>query len=69
MKTNESTYRVFLVTVWQEPNGEETLAERWRFRLEDPHTQQKRVFASPLALIAALKEEAFVTSLPVQPVT
>jgi hypothetical protein len=55
-------YRVFLVTVWQEQNLDKELAERWRFRLEDPHTNQKRVFANPQALIVALKEGVLAPS-------
>jgi hypothetical protein len=49
-------YRTFLVTVWQEPNSAVEQSERWRFRMEDPHTNQRRVFANPQALIVALKE-------------
>jgi hypothetical protein len=52
------TYRTFLVTVWQDPNSNVAMSERWRFRMEDPQSNQRRVFANPQALIVALKEGA-----------
>jgi len=41
---------------WEE-RGEKPDASVWRFSLEDPHTGQRRGFASLEALIAALTEE------------
>jgi hypothetical protein len=45
------SYQTFLLTVWQEPNPAVEMAECWRFRLEDPRTNQQ-------GLMVALKEEA-----------
>lgn len=46
----------FVVTVWQQPKDGIAMGEQWRFCLEDPQTQQRRVFVNPQALIVALKE-------------
>lgn len=48
--------KVFVVTVWQQPEHGVDCSERWRFRLEDPQTNHKRIFASSQGLIVALKE-------------
>jgi hypothetical protein len=52
--------------VWQESSADAEGGERWRFRLADPPTNHKRVFASPLALIAALKEGVLATQEEVE---
>ena len=46
-------YRVYLLTVWKEDHQRTPGA--WRFHLEDPHTGQRRAFASVVALVAALQ--------------
>jgi hypothetical protein len=48
----------FVVTVWQQPENSVACGEQWRFCLEDPLTNHKRIFANPQALIVALKEGA-----------
>ncbi len=48
----------FVVTVWQQPENSTAYGEQWRFCLEDPLTNHKRIFANPQALIVALKEGA-----------
>lgn len=46
----------FVVTVWQQPENGVEMGEQWRFCLEDPQTQHRRVFVNPQALIVGLKE-------------
>lgn len=48
----------FVVTVWQQPEAKAENGFAWRFCLEDPQSQQTRVFANPQALLVALKEGA-----------
>ena len=50
-------YHTFLVTLWEERNQDPTLPSVWRFRLEDPHTGQRRGFANLKKLVAALEHE------------
>ena len=50
-------YRSFLITMWQERSRDKEIAVVWRFRLEDPHTGQRRGFANLKALIDALQQE------------
>jgi hypothetical protein len=54
----QPTGRTFVVTVWQELDPAMEMAERWRFRLEEPHSHHTRIFAHPQGLIVALKEGA-----------
>jgi hypothetical protein len=50
-------YRSFLITMWQERSKDQYILVEWRFRLEDPHTGQRRGFADLESLIAALQQE------------
>jgi hypothetical protein len=50
-------YRTFLLTLWEERNEAPNLPTVWRFRLEDPRTDQQQGFTSLEALVAALKQE------------
>ncbi len=49
-------YQSYLLTLWQERGLDPCLPAVWRFRLEDPHTGQRRGFADLEALVAALNE-------------
>jgi hypothetical protein len=46
-------YRVYLLTAWQEPTGDEST--QWRFRLEDPRSGRRQGFADAATLVAALQ--------------
>jgi hypothetical protein len=46
-------HRVYLLTVWWEPDQHGN-PECWRFRLEDPRSGQSRSFANAAALVSAL---------------
>ena len=50
-------YRSYLLTFWEERSQDPAASAVWRFRLEDPHTGQRRGFADLEALIAALEQE------------
>jgi hypothetical protein len=50
-------YRAYLLRCWQERSQNPDSTTVWRFSLEDPHTGQRRGFASFEALIAALRTE------------
>lgn len=50
-------YQSYLLTLWQERSLDPSLPAVWRFRLEDPHTGQRRGFADLEALVVALKDE------------
>lgn len=50
-----STYRVYLLTVWQERSRELACGRKWRFRLEDPRSGECRGFASAEELVVALQ--------------
>ena len=50
-------YRSFLITMWQERSQATDVPVVWRFRMEDPHTGQRRGFADMDALVAALQLE------------
>jgi hypothetical protein len=50
-------YRIYLLTCWGEQSQDPFEPVAWRFRLEDPHTGQRRGFASLEALVAALQRE------------
>jgi hypothetical protein len=50
-------YRAYLLRCWQERSQDPDQTTVWRFSLEDPHTSQRRGFASFEALIAALRTE------------
>lgn len=49
-------YRAFLLRLWEE-DALKPPAEAWRFSLEDPHSGQKRGFASLAALVTFLEQE------------
>ena len=63
MKPSEprTARRVFVVTVCLLPDRAMGSGGCWRFRMEDPQTNQQRVFTNPQALIAALKEGVFAS--------
>ena len=50
-------YHSFLITMWQERSQSTDVSVVWRFRMEDPHTGQRRGFADMDALVAALQQE------------
>jgi hypothetical protein len=50
-------YRSYLLTFWEERGREPDLPAVWRFSLSDPHTGQRRAFATLGALIATLERE------------
>jgi hypothetical protein len=51
-------YRAYLLRCWQERSqASDQKTTVWRFSLEDPHTGQRRGFASFETLIAALRTE------------
>ena len=50
-------YRCYLLTCWGEQSHDPLAPVVWRFRLEDPHTGQRRGFASLEALVAVLEQE------------
>lgn len=53
---NQPCYHCYLLRCWAETdaNGEVIL---WRFSLQDPHTGQRRGFASLTELVIALQDE------------
>ncbi len=55
-----SYYRVFLLTVWQEPSQDADALSAVRFRLEDPRTGKRQGFATAEALMSALEKEVRV---------
>ena len=59
------TYRIYLLTVWQEHGQEETPEHGWRFHLTDPHTGKRYGFTNPATLLAAL-QQATSEPLPVE---
>ncbi len=50
-------YRSFLITMWEERSRDTDVSVVWRFRMEDPHTGQRRGFADLEAMVAALQQE------------
>ena len=50
-------YRSYLLSFWEERGQDPDAPVVWRFRLEDPHTGQRRGFADLKALMAALEQE------------
>jgi hypothetical protein len=58
MNSKSPYYRIYLLTVWQEQNRGPPGQITWRFRLEDPRTGRRQVFADAAMLMGAL--QAFV---------
>ena len=52
------SYRTYLIRCWEERSRDPTLPTVWRFSLEDPHTGQRRGFASLQDMVAFLRGEA-----------
>lgn len=50
-------YQSYLITMWQERGQDSDNLGGWRFRLEDPHTGERRGFANLEKLMAALEQE------------
>ncbi len=50
-------YRSYLLTFWEERSRDPSVPVVWRFRLEDPHTEQRRGFADLGALMVFLRAE------------
>ena len=50
-------YCSYLLRCWQERSLRQSTAAVWRFSLEDPHTGQRRCFATFEALVAFLRQE------------
>ncbi len=59
MYTHDSQplYHAYLLRCWREQSLERNGAATWRFSLENPHTSERRGFATWEALIAFLHEE------------
>lgn len=49
-------YQTYLVTCWQERN-ETASAVTWRFRLETPHSGQRRLFTTLEEVMSAIEIE------------
>ena len=49
------SYHIYLLTVWLLPGAEQDEASRWRFRLEDPRSGERRGFTNAQELVAALQ--------------
>jgi hypothetical protein len=54
MPTQEPRYLAFMLRLWQARDNEEMV---WRASLEDPHSGERRGFASLEMLFAFLKEQ------------
>jgi hypothetical protein len=54
MTTQEPRYLAYLLRLWQVRDNDELL---WRASLEDPHTGERRGFASLEMLVAFLREQ------------
>ena len=50
-------YRSYLLAFWEERSQVPSAPAVWRFSLEDPHTGQRRGFATLESLVAALQRE------------
>ena len=50
-------YQSYLLRFWEERGQQPDLPPAWRFSLEDPHTGERRGFASLEALVAFLREK------------
>ncbi len=50
-------YCSYLLRCWQERSLRQSAAAVWRFSLEDPHTGQRRGFATFEVLVAFLRQE------------
>jgi hypothetical protein len=50
-------YRSYLLTMWEERSRDPDAPVVWRFSLHDPHSGERRGFASLAALLAALQQE------------
>ena len=50
-------YRSYLLTFWEERSQDPSVPVVWRFRLEDPHTGQRRGFGGLTDLFAFLERE------------
>lgn len=57
-------YRIYLLTVWREPDQAEAVDYGWRFHLTDPQTGKRYGFTNPASLLAAL-QQAVLDPLPV----
>ena len=55
MTTQEPRYLAFMLRLWQVRDNDEMV---WRASLEDPHTGERRGFASLEMLVAFLREQA-----------
>jgi hypothetical protein len=53
---SDATYRIYLLTAWQEPRQVQTECAPWRFLLADPHTGRRYGFINPDGLIMALQQ-------------
>lgn len=57
MKTHQrTTYTIYLLTVWWETNEDVSDPSRWRFRLENPQTKERRGVEGLDELITTLAE-------------
>ncbi|MBM3127445.1 MAG: hypothetical protein FJ009_02275 [Chloroflexi bacterium] len=54
MTTQETRYLAFMLRLWQVRDNDEM---SWRASLEDPHTGERRGFASLEMLVAFLREQ------------
>jgi hypothetical protein len=51
-------YRSYLLIFWEERTHDPGVPAVWRFSLKDPHTGQRRGFASLETMVAFLREES-----------
>lgn len=56
-RTNPLYYRIYLLTIWAEPDQDHEASQAWRFSLKDPRSGQQRSFANLTELIMALHSE------------
>ena len=54
LSSRPPSYRIYLLTVWQERSRGPPESIIWRFRLEDPRTGQQQAFADAATLMSAL---------------
>jgi len=67
MHTKPPSYRIYLLTVWQETTRGPPPLVTWRFRLEDPRSGQQRAFADATTLMRALQLLTVEQSIDAQP--
>jgi len=59
MTSKPPYYRIYQLTVWQEPHRDPAETVTWRFRLEDPRSGRQQLFADVTTFMAALQASSF----------